>query len=180
MFQAAIRAAVRPSFGIARNALRKPTSVRAFSATQRANSGPPPPQLFGAGGKPGEVPTDIEQATGLERLQLLGDLEGINVFDQEALDASRVGTKSDPIKVLSYVRSEVVRIRKPDSEVPCLTGRRAYGWLHWVPRRLPRCSLVHVEEGQAGSLHGVRFRYGACFVRDAFLTDWLVSCSLCS
>ncbi|KAH6909070.1 cytochrome c oxidase polypeptide IV [Coprinopsis sp. MPI-PUGE-AT-0042] len=102
MFQTAIRAAARPAFHGARAALRKPTTLRAFSTTQRANSGPPPPQLFGAGGKPGEVPTDIEQATGLERLQLLGELEGISVFDQEALDASRVGTKTDPIKVLSY------------------------------------------------------------------------------
>ena len=115
MFQTAIRAAARPAFSGARAALRRPaTSLRAFSTTQRANSGPPPPQLFGAGGKPGEVPTDIEQATGLERLQLLGELEGINVFDQEALDSSRVGTKADPIKVLSYVRADVAKGKNLD------------------------------------------------------------------
>jgi cytochrome c oxidase subunit 5b len=63
------------------------------------SGGPPAPQIFGPGGKAGGVPTDIEQATGLERLQLLGDMEGINVFDDSPLDSSRLGTKANPVLV---------------------------------------------------------------------------------
>lgn len=48
--------------------------------------------LLPPGGKPGTVPTDIEQATGLERFELLGKMQGIDVFDMKPLDASRKGT----------------------------------------------------------------------------------------
>ncbi|CCK71189.1 cytochrome c oxidase subunit IV KNAG_0G01310 [Huiozyma naganishii CBS 8797] len=58
--------------------------------------------LVGPGARPGTVPTDLEQATGLERLELLGKLEGIDVFDTKPLDASRTGTLADPILVESY------------------------------------------------------------------------------
>jgi cytochrome c oxidase subunit 5b len=37
------------------------------------------------------MPTDIEQATGLERLELLGKMEGRDIFDMRPLDASRLG-----------------------------------------------------------------------------------------
>lgn len=47
--------------------------------------------LLPLGGKPGQVPTDLEQATGLERLELLGKMRGIDVFDMRPLDASRKG-----------------------------------------------------------------------------------------
>ncbi|KAF7441457.1 Cytochrome c oxidase polypeptide IV mitochondrial [Pyrenophora tritici-repentis] len=33
------------------------------------------------GAKPGTVPTDAEQATGLERLEILGKMQGIDIFD---------------------------------------------------------------------------------------------------
>ncbi|GMM31468.1 cytochrome c oxidase subunit IV [Martiniozyma asiatica (nom. inval.)] len=58
--------------------------------------------LIGKGAKEGEVPTDIQQATGLERLELLGKLEGIEVFETEPLDSSRKGTMADPIMIDSY------------------------------------------------------------------------------
>jgi len=103
MLRSAVRAA-RPAVLAARSNL-KPTHIRAFSTTLRVSSGPPAPPLFGPGGKAGEVPSDLEQATGLERLQLLGELEGIDVFDENPLDASRIGTKASPILVPSYVRS---------------------------------------------------------------------------
>ena len=61
--------------------------------------------LFGPGAEPGTVPTDLEQSTGLERLELLGDLQGIKVFDDSPLDSSRIGTKKDPIRVPSFVRN---------------------------------------------------------------------------
>mgnify|MGYP003308816839 CR=1 FL=1 len=39
----------------------------------------------------GSIPTDIEQATGLERLEILGKMNGVDIFDMKPLDASRTG-----------------------------------------------------------------------------------------
>lgn len=47
--------------------------------------------LVGPGARLGTVPTDIEQATGLERLEILGKMEGVDIFDMRPLDASRLG-----------------------------------------------------------------------------------------
>ena len=106
MFQNVVRAA-RPAI-LARSSLKPSTStLRAFSTTLRNQSGgPPPPQLYGDGGKAGSVPSDVEQATGLERLQLMGEMEGIKVFDDGPLDSSRIGTKVNPVLVPSYVRGD--------------------------------------------------------------------------
>jgi cytochrome c oxidase subunit 5b len=41
------------------------------------------------------VPTDAEQATGLERLEILGKMQGIDIFDMRPLDASRLGTSKE-------------------------------------------------------------------------------------
>lgn len=48
--------------------------------------------LLPPGAKPGTVPTDLEQATGLERLEILGKMQGVDIFDMRPLDSSRVGT----------------------------------------------------------------------------------------
>jgi len=102
MFKTAVRAA-RPAVLAARLSIKpSASSLRAFSTSIRVQSGPPPPQLYGEGAKPGTVPTDLEQATGLERLQLLGELEGVNVFDDSPLDSSRLGTKANPVLVPSF------------------------------------------------------------------------------
>ncbi len=47
--------------------------------------------LLPPGAPPGTVPTDLEQATGLERFEILGKMQGIDVFDMKPLDASRKG-----------------------------------------------------------------------------------------
>ncbi|KAH6661326.1 cytochrome c oxidase subunit VB-domain-containing protein [Truncatella angustata] len=57
--------------------------------------------LVGPGAAPGSVPTDLEQATGLERLEILGKMEGVDIFDMRPLDASRKGTLDNPILVKS-------------------------------------------------------------------------------
>ncbi|KAI5856790.1 cytochrome c oxidase subunit VB-domain-containing protein [Durotheca rogersii] len=57
--------------------------------------------LIGPGAAPGTVPTDLEQATGLERLEILGKMEGVDIFDMRPLDASRKGTLDNPILVKS-------------------------------------------------------------------------------
>ncbi|CAI4061540.1 hypothetical protein SKDZ_07G0790 [Saccharomyces kudriavzevii ZP591] len=61
-----------------------------------------PETLIGPGAKEGTVPTDLDQETGLARLELLGKLEGIDVFDTKPLDSSRKGTMKDPIIIESY------------------------------------------------------------------------------
>ncbi|KAJ5601948.1 cytochrome c oxidase subunit 4 [Penicillium lagena] len=55
--------------------------------------------LIAPGAKPGTVPTDLSQATGLERLELIGKMQGIDIFDMRPLDASRKGTLDNPIIV---------------------------------------------------------------------------------
>ena len=62
-----------------------------------------PPALLGDGAPRGTVPTDENQSTGLERLQLLGHMEGIDVFDMQPLEVPRLGTVKEPILVKSYV-----------------------------------------------------------------------------
>lgn len=111
MFQKIVRAA-RPAMLATRSSLKPSTStLRAFSTTLHVQSGgPPPPQLYGDGGKAGSVPTDMEQATGIERLQLMGELEGVKIFDDDPLDSSRIGTKVDPVLVPSYVRGDATLV----------------------------------------------------------------------
>ncbi|PSR75555.1 hypothetical protein PHLCEN_2v9035 [Hermanssonia centrifuga] len=100
-----LRAAIRPVHLAARS-VRPVSAARALSisAVRRSDHAAPPP-LFPPGSKAGEVPNDFEHATGLERLELLGEIEGVKVFDYDPLDSSRIGTLADPIKVLSWVRS---------------------------------------------------------------------------
>jgi cytochrome c oxidase subunit 5b len=62
-----------------------------------------PPVIQGEGGKVGEVASDEEQSTGLERFELLGRLQGLDVFDLKPLESDRKGTKKDPIVVASLV-----------------------------------------------------------------------------
>jgi hypothetical protein len=45
-----------------------------------------------AGSPVGSIPTDLEQSTGLERLEILGKMEGVDIFDMRPLDSSRLGT----------------------------------------------------------------------------------------
>ena len=51
--------------------------------------------LLPPGAEPGTMPTDENQSTGLERLEILGKMQGVDVFDMRPLDASRKGTSSD-------------------------------------------------------------------------------------
>ncbi|KAI4608077.1 uncharacterized protein J4E87_004485 [Alternaria ethzedia] len=64
--------------------------------------------LLPPGAQPGTVPTDAEQATGLERLEILGKMQGIDIFDMRPLDASRLGTMEDPITVNSAGNEQYV------------------------------------------------------------------------
>lgn len=100
-------------FAIRRTIARAPAALRAAptpvsassrlftSSALRLASGPP--IIQGEGAAPGEVPTDEQQATGLERFELLGKLQGVDVFDMEPLESTRLGTTKDPIMIKSYV-----------------------------------------------------------------------------
>ncbi|KAK3902938.1 cytochrome c oxidase subunit VB-domain-containing protein [Staphylotrichum tortipilum] len=99
---AARRAAAAPALrrGIAVTAVRRNDKVPApnyktFNEVKTAQD------LLGPGAKPGTVPSDLEQSTGLERLEILGKMEGVDIFDMRPLDASRLGTMADPILVRS-------------------------------------------------------------------------------
>lgn len=58
-----------------------------------------------------------QQATGIERFELIGKAEGVDVFDMAPLDASRTGTLDNPIEVFSYVRHCPDFIRQPSGKV---------------------------------------------------------------
>ena len=103
-------AALRPASFAARAAF-KPTrlaAVRAISSTAARRSDHPTPEIYGEGAKAGQIPTDVNQSTGLERLQILGALEGVEIFDLKPLDSSRLGTVADPVKVFSAVSTRHV------------------------------------------------------------------------
>ncbi|KAI0787788.1 cytochrome c oxidase polypeptide IV [Fomes fomentarius] len=146
-------AALRPASFAARAALRpaRTAAVRALSTTvARRSDHPAAPQIFGEGAKPGEIPTDENQATGLERLQVLGAIEGVDVFDLKPLDSSRVGTLADPIKVFSL---------EPERIVGCTGSPAESHELIWMNlnreknRRCPECGSVYALDFQ-GVEHG--------------------------
>lgn len=47
--------------------------------------------LLAPGAEPGTIPNDLEQSTGLERLEILGKMQGVDIFDMKPLPADRVG-----------------------------------------------------------------------------------------
>lgn len=51
--------------------------------------------LLPPGAEAGTVPTDLEQATGLERLEILGKMQGIDIFDMSPLPSDRTGALCD-------------------------------------------------------------------------------------
>ena len=58
--------------------------------------------LLPPGAEPGTVPTDYNQSTGLERLEILGKMQGIDVFDMKPLDASRKGKDALSTAMISF------------------------------------------------------------------------------
>ncbi|KAF9432683.1 Cytochrome c oxidase subunit 4 [Entomortierella beljakovae] len=50
----------------------------------------------GPGAAPGAIATDLDQATGLERAELLGKMQGKDIFDLAPLEFTERGTKENP------------------------------------------------------------------------------------
>ncbi|OJD36724.1 cytochrome c subunit [Diplodia corticola] len=107
----------RSAFAVARRAIIRPAVARTFtSSIVRRDANAPQnakqmkkfeeisteADLLPPGAAPGTVPTDVEQATGLERLEILGKIQGVDIFDMKPLDSSRKGTLDDPIMVRSF------------------------------------------------------------------------------
>jgi cytochrome c oxidase subunit 5b len=149
MLNAALRA-LRPVVVRSARKSTSSTAFRALSTTTPRFSGPAPPSLFGEGAKPGEIPSDEQQATGLERFQLLGEMQGVDAFDLEPLDSSRVGTLEDPIKVFSLDTSRIVG---------CTGSPAESHELHWFTvkkeknRRCPECGSVYALDFQGVEHH---------------------------
>lgn len=45
------------------------------------------------------MPTDLDQSTGLERLEILSKMSGVDVFDMEPIKFSKLGTLKEPLMV---------------------------------------------------------------------------------
>ncbi|GAA5895963.1 cytochrome c oxidase subunit IV [Sporobolomyces salmoneus] len=112
------------------------------------------PTVLGPGGKTGQVPTDIEQATGLERFELLHKLKGQEAFSLEPLQMDRLGTLDDPIMVFSLDKERIVGCTgyPVDSHDTILFPVGAE-----KPTRCPECGsafLADVSQGIHGEHHG--------------------------
>ncbi|KAL2752370.1 hypothetical protein ACRALDRAFT_2044195 [Sodiomyces alcalophilus JCM 7366] len=100
--------------------------------------------LIGPGAARGTTPTDLEQATGLERLEILGKMEGVDVFNMRPLDSSRTGTMEDPIHV---------RSAGDEQYVGCTGSPADSHTVHWLTmsrerplERCPECGSVYTMD----------------------------------
>lgn len=100
-----LRSSITPSLRASlRTASIQRVAMRSIATTPLRFSEHHSPIIQGEGTKPGTMGTDESQSTGLERFELMGRLQGVDVFDMSPLDASRPGTMKNPIKVQSMVR----------------------------------------------------------------------------
>ncbi|RYO81255.1 hypothetical protein DL766_000271 [Monosporascus sp. MC13-8B] len=110
--------------------------------------------LIGPGAAPGTVPTDLEQSTGLERLEILGKMEGVDIFDMRPLDSSRKGTVDNPIMVKSAGEEQYVGCTgsPADSHVVIWLGMSRERPME----RCPECGSVYKMEyvGPQDDHHG--------------------------
>ena len=114
-----------------RPASRAPRGFRCLSTTPRILSAGPP-LIYGSGSPAGGVPTDEQQATGLERLQLLGRMEGVDVFNMKKPEATKKGTMAEPILIQSMVRQYI------DRQIVLanlLAGKASSGWMYRLSGR---------------------------------------------
>jgi cytochrome c oxidase subunit 5b len=51
----------------------------------------------------GTIPTELNQSTGLERLEILGKMQGIDIWDMRPLDTSRKGAAT--LSVFARIRT---------------------------------------------------------------------------
>ncbi|KAI0303721.1 cytochrome c oxidase subunit VB-domain-containing protein [Multifurca ochricompacta] len=143
MLHIALRS-VRSSVLTSRAGLVRPSSAfRALSTSAIRRSDDhhaAAPSIYGVGAKPGEIPTDESQSTGLDRVQVLGLLEGVDVFDLEPLDSTRIGTLADPIKVFSTDNERIVGCTGSPADSHDVLWFRV---TTEKPSRCPECGSAH-------------------------------------
>lgn len=111
-----------------------------------------PDSLIGPGAKPGTIPTEYDQATGLERFEYLGKLEGVDVFDMEKPIFEGAGTMKDPYLVPTYIGMRYVGCRGKGGE-----DHKPY-WMkveEGKPARCWQCGTVYAAKylGEPGHHH---------------------------
>lgn len=86
-------------------ATKKDESLSEFGVSHNLAEATSPSKLFGPGTKdPNAQPSSFEISTGIERLELLANMEGIELFDTKPLVQDRKGTPDDPVLVDSMDR----------------------------------------------------------------------------
>ncbi|KAI8450490.1 cytochrome c oxidase polypeptide IV [Phakopsora pachyrhizi] len=123
---------------------------RVFSSSRFVSAGDHheearPPIIQGPGAKPGTVPTDLEQATGIERFEILARMEGHNPFDRTPLQVTHMGTLDNPVKVPSLERTRIIGCTgfpadSHDTIYMKVSSSR--------PRRCPECGCAYVVDFQ--------------------------------
>ncbi|WFD25537.1 Cytochrome c oxidase subunit 4 [Malassezia nana] len=87
-----------------RSAMAQRSAIRGIAISPLRLSEHHAPVIQGPGAKEGTVASDEDQSTGIERFELMGRLQGIDVFDMTPLESDRLGTVENPIIVKSMVR----------------------------------------------------------------------------
>lgn len=127
-------------------------NLDAKTATKLSEVTGPDGSLIGPGAQPGTIPSDMDQATGLERFELLGKMEGVDVFDMENPVFEGKGTMADPYVVPTYIGYRYVGCRGKDDQ-----DHKPY-WMKVEedkPGRCWRCGLVFAAKyvGEPGHHH---------------------------
>lgn len=129
-----------------------PVNVNQKTASKLAEVTGPDGSLIGPGAKEGTIPTDLDQATGLERYEILGKREGIDVFNLDKPIFEGSGTMKDPYLVPTYIGHRYVGCRGKGGE-----EHKAY-WLdvkEGTPARCWQCGTVYAAKylGEPGHHH---------------------------
>ncbi|KAK6461736.1 cytochrome c oxidase polypeptide IV mitochondrial precursor [Scheffersomyces coipomensis] len=135
-----------------RIAFSAPSKIDAKTASNLAEVTGPDGSLIGPGATPGTIPTDLDQATGLERLEILGKREGVDVFDIENPITEGSGTPQDPYLVPTYFGYRYVGCKGKDGN-----DHKPY-WLKVEDGKLARCwqcgtTLTGKYLGEPGMAH---------------------------
>lgn len=81
----------------------KEVNINQKTASSLSEVTGPDGSLIGPGAKEGTIPSDLDQATGLERFEVLGKMEGVDVFDMENPIYEGEGTIKNPFLVPTYI-----------------------------------------------------------------------------
>lgn len=139
-----IRTARQSRFLTTSRIVAQATKVESKTASTLSEVTGPDSSLIGPGATPGTIPTDLDQATGLERFELLGKLEGVDVFDMENPIFEGKGTMQDPYLVPTYIGHRYVGCRGKGGE-----DHKPY-WMKVDEEKHARC-------WQCGTVYAAKF-----------------------